>query len=72
MLQKPASLWLRAELNRLRLYFLFTEAISGRNSDHQREMRRMHMQKEKDKKDVKDLKTPEYDILTCLVNGEVP
>jgi len=30
------------------------------------------MQKEKDKKDVKDLKTPEYDILTCLVNGEVP
>jgi len=32
----------------------------------------MHLQKEKEKKDVKDLKTPEADILTCLVNGEVP
>jgi len=30
------------------------------------------MQKEKDKKNVKDLKTTEADILTCLVNGEVP
>ena len=30
------------------------------------------MKKEKDKKDVKNLKTPEADILMCLVNGEVP
>jgi len=30
------------------------------------------MRKEKEKKDVKDLKTPESDILMCLVNGEVP
>jgi len=33
--------------------------------------RRMHIQKEEDKKDV-DLKTQEADILMCLVNGEVP
>jgi len=30
------------------------------------------MQKTKEKKDVKDLKTTEADILMCLVNGEVP
>jgi len=30
------------------------------------------MEKIKDKKDVKDLKTTEIDIITCLVNGEVP
>jgi hypothetical protein len=30
------------------------------------------MEKAKDKKDVKALKTPEADILECLVNSEVP
>ena len=30
------------------------------------------MQKSKDKKDVKELKTPDADILVCLVNSEVP
>jgi len=30
------------------------------------------MQKEKEKKDEKDLKTPEADVLMCLINGEVP
>lgn len=30
------------------------------------------MQKTKDQKDEKELKTPDADILACLVNSEVP
>jgi len=30
------------------------------------------MQKSKDKKNVKELKTPDADIIACLVNSEVP
>jgi hypothetical protein len=30
------------------------------------------MKKTKKKKEVKDLKKPEVDILECLMNGEVP
>jgi len=32
----------------------------------------MYMQKTKEIKDVKDLKTTEADILACLIKGEVP